>query len=102
MTNTNNRLEGIFTDLKRNTNNHSSMCRKSRERFINGYILALSNKPAIKKDGSASPRLLRLATRPYTCHGRSPAEPCYTSGCTAKTATLIRYAMLGAKIHPAK
>ena len=43
--NTNNRLEGIFTDLKRNINNHSGMSRKNRERFINGFFLALGNNP---------------------------------------------------------
>ena len=45
MPNTNNRLEGIFTDLKRNINNHSGMSRKSRERLINGFFLALGNNP---------------------------------------------------------
>ena len=45
MPNTNNRLEGIFTDLKRNINNHSGMSRKNRERFINGFFLALGNNP---------------------------------------------------------
>lgn len=43
MPNTNNRLEGIFTDLKRNINNHSGMSRKNRERLINGFFLALGN-----------------------------------------------------------
>ncbi len=45
MPNTNNKLEGIFTDLKRNINNHSGMNRKNRERFINGFFLALGNNP---------------------------------------------------------
>ena len=45
MPNTNNKLEGIFTDLKRNINNHSGMSRKNRERFINGFFLALGNNP---------------------------------------------------------
>ena len=45
MPNTNNRLEGIFTDLKRNINNHSGMSRRNRERFINGFFLALGNNP---------------------------------------------------------
>ena len=45
MPNTNNRLEGIFTDLKRNINNHSGMSRKNRERLINGFFLALGNNP---------------------------------------------------------
>ena len=45
MPNTNNRLEGIFTDLKRNINNHSGMSRKNRERLINGFFVALGNNP---------------------------------------------------------
>ena len=45
MPNTNNRLEGIFTDLKRNINNHSGMSRKNRERLINGFFLAFGNNP---------------------------------------------------------
>ena len=45
MPNTNNLLEGIFSDLKRNINNHSGMSRKNRERFINGFFLALGNNP---------------------------------------------------------
>lgn len=45
MPNTNNKLEGIFNDLKRNINNHSGMSRKNRERFINGFFLALGNNP---------------------------------------------------------
>jgi hypothetical protein len=45
MPNTNNKLEGIFADLKRNINNHSGMSRKNRERFINGFFLALGNNP---------------------------------------------------------
>lgn len=45
MPNTNNRLEGIFTDLKRNINNHSGMSHRNRERLIDGFFLALGNNP---------------------------------------------------------
>lgn len=41
MPNTNNKLEGIFTDLKKNLNNHSGMNRENRKRFICGFFLAL-------------------------------------------------------------
>ncbi len=41
MPNTNNKIEGTFTDLKKNLNNHSGMSRKNRKRFISGFFLAL-------------------------------------------------------------
>lgn len=41
MPNTNNKLEGTFTDLKKNLNNHSGMGEKNRKRFISGFFLAL-------------------------------------------------------------
>ena len=34
MPNTNNKIEGTFTDLKKNLNNHSGMSTKNRKRFI--------------------------------------------------------------------
>lgn len=39
MPNTNNRIEGTFTDLKKNLNNHSGMTKESRKRFISGFFL---------------------------------------------------------------
>ena len=40
MPNTNNQLEGTFTDLKKNLNNHSGMSEENRKRFICGFFLA--------------------------------------------------------------
>ena len=42
MPNTNNKIEGTFTDLKKNLNNHSGMTTENRKRFINGFFLALN------------------------------------------------------------
>ena len=36
--NTNNKIEGTFTDLKKNLNNHSGMSIQNRMRFISGYF----------------------------------------------------------------
>lgn len=41
MPNTNNKIEGTFTDLKKNLNNHSGMCEENRKRFICGFFLGL-------------------------------------------------------------
>lgn len=41
MPNTNNKIEGTFTDLKKNQNNHSGMNEENRKRFICGFFLAL-------------------------------------------------------------
>lgn len=41
MPNTNNKIEGTFTDLKKNLNNHSGMNEENRKRFISGFFLAL-------------------------------------------------------------
>ena len=40
MPNTNNKIEGIFTDLKKNLNNHSGMSEENRKRFIIGFFKA--------------------------------------------------------------
>lgn len=40
MPNTNNKIEGIFTDLKKNPNNHSGMSEENRKRFIIGFFKA--------------------------------------------------------------
>lgn len=42
MPNTNNKIEGTFTDLKKNLNNHSGMNEENRKRFICGFFLALT------------------------------------------------------------
>lgn len=44
MPNTNNKIEGTFTDLKKNLNNHSGMSKENRRRFISGFFLALKSK----------------------------------------------------------
>lgn len=49
MPNTNNKIEGIFTDLKKNLNNHSGMSIENRKRFINGFFLALANTNSLKR-----------------------------------------------------
>lgn len=49
MPNTNNKIEGIFTDLKKNLNNHSGMSIENRKRFINEFFLALANTNSLKK-----------------------------------------------------
>ena len=49
MPNTNNKIEGTFTDLKKNLNNHSGMSEQNRKRFISGFFLALKNAQSMKK-----------------------------------------------------
>ena len=44
MPNTNNKIEGTFTDLKKNLNNHSGLTKENRNRFISGFFLALESK----------------------------------------------------------
>lgn len=40
MPNTNNKIEGVFTDLKNNLNTHRGMSEENRKRFISGFFLA--------------------------------------------------------------
>ncbi|MCR4602212.1 MAG: hypothetical protein K5683_01590 [Prevotella sp.] len=42
MPNTNNKIEGTFTDLKKNLNNHSGLTQENSKRFISGFFLALN------------------------------------------------------------
>lgn len=49
MPNTNNKIEGTFTDLKKNLNNHSGMTQENRKRFICGFFLALTEALSIQK-----------------------------------------------------
>ncbi|EFB30337.1 hypothetical protein HMPREF0971_03360, partial [Segatella oris F0302] len=49
MSNTNNKIEGTFTDLKKNLNNHSGLTQENRKRFINGFFLALIETLSMKK-----------------------------------------------------
>ena len=44
MPNTNNKIEGTFTDLMKHLNNHSGMNKGNRKRFINGFFLALNGE----------------------------------------------------------
>lgn len=52
MPNTNNKIEGIFTDLKKNLNNHSGMSLENRKRFICGFFLALAEALSKQKQDS--------------------------------------------------
>ena len=52
MPNTNNKIEGTFTDLKKNLNNHSGLTQENRKRFINGFFLALIKTLSMKKQES--------------------------------------------------
>lgn len=49
MPNTNNKIEGTFTDLKKNLNNHSGMNEMNRKRFISGFFLALNEALCMKR-----------------------------------------------------
>ena len=49
MPNTNNKIEGTFTDLKKNLNNHSGMTEENRRRFICGFFLASKKALSMKK-----------------------------------------------------
>lgn len=40
MPNTNNLIEGTFTDLKKVLHNHAGLSAANRERLVNGYFLA--------------------------------------------------------------
>ncbi len=55
MPNTNNKIEGTFTDLKKNLNTHSGMSKQNRERFISGVFLALENKSANQNSSKPEP-----------------------------------------------
>lgn len=49
MPNTNNKIEGTFTDLKKNLNNHSGLTMENRKRFIAGFFLALAESLRMEK-----------------------------------------------------
>jgi hypothetical protein len=49
MPNTNNKIEGTFTDLKKNLNNHSGLTQENRKRFISGFFLALAESLGMEK-----------------------------------------------------
>ena len=49
MPNTNNKIEGMFTDLKKNLNNHSGLTQENRKRFISDFFLALMETLSVEK-----------------------------------------------------
>lgn len=49
MPNTDNKIEGTFTDLKKNPNNHSGLTTENRKRFFSGFFLALAKSHGMKK-----------------------------------------------------
>ncbi|EFA44628.1 hypothetical protein HMPREF0645_0952 [Hallella bergensis DSM 17361] len=49
MPNTNNKIEGTFTNLKKRLNVHSGMTEMSRKRLISEFFLALAATHGIKK-----------------------------------------------------
>ena len=55
MPNTNNKIEGVFTDLSKNLNNHSGLSEANRKRFINGFFLALEGNLHIKSSSEPEP-----------------------------------------------
>ena len=52
MPNTNNMIEGTFTDMKKNLRNHPGMIKENRKRMINGFFLAYSQTHNTKGDNS--------------------------------------------------
>ncbi len=51
MPNTNNMIEGTFTDLKKSLRNHPGMIEANRERMVNGFFLAYEKLHNKKGDG---------------------------------------------------
>lgn len=51
MPNTNNMIEGTFTDMKKNLRNHPGMNEENRKRMINGFFLASAKLHNEKGDG---------------------------------------------------
>ncbi len=52
MPNTNNKIEGTFTNLKKKLNNHSGLTKENRKRYIYGFFLALTETLSMKKQES--------------------------------------------------
>ena len=69
MPNTNNLIEGLFSDLKKNVNVHSGMCKESRKRFILWYFEAL--KIARLHSSSQKPQAVFVS---FSWHGKSKIE----------------------------
>ena len=66
MPNTNNKIEGTFTDLKKNLNNHSGLTMENRKRFISGFFLALTETLSNRVGGKRSSFLPTFVFRPLT------------------------------------
>lgn len=54
MPNTNNKIEGTFTNLKKRLNEHCGMTEMSRKRLISGFFLALAATHGIRKQDPSS------------------------------------------------
>ena len=54
MPNTNNKIEGTFTNLKKRLNVNSGMTEMSRKRLISGFFLALAATHGIRKQDPSS------------------------------------------------
>ncbi len=49
MPDTNNRIEGLFTDLKKKLAVHAGMSKENRQRFVNGFFLAFKELHKAKR-----------------------------------------------------
>lgn len=49
--NTNNAIEGLFTDLKTQLRNHSGMSQRNRERYVDGFLRHRDPLPGIERRG---------------------------------------------------
>ena len=86
MPNTNNKIEGTFTDLKKNLNNHSSLSTKNHKRFICGFFLVLIKALCIKSriHNDVYPVLCMSLYAIFSSQSCSPAELCCASNCGRK------------------
>lgn len=55
MPNTNNKIEGTFTNLKKHLNNHSGMTKENRKRFISGFFLKMVGETSLDDEAAARP-----------------------------------------------
>lgn len=54
MLNSNNKIEGTFSNLKKRLNKHCGMTEMSRKRLIGGFFLALAATHGIRKQDPSS------------------------------------------------
>lgn len=100
MPNTNNKIEGTFTNLKKRLNVHSGMTEMSRKRLISEFFLALAATHSIRKLGSLKWRILLMAyafrcAQSYSSWSCTPAELHYASDRFRKIATMWNRTALG-------